>query len=598
MVDLKRRDIQRDSWVPLCRYESTSNDIPYGHLGHEKEFLGAVAVMFPSEARDEALKCDWSSISPNMGHRPWVEEGEFFSTGTYISYRNDLGNGSYPVLQLSYDGLEMPEWMLDQDLVTGLGLRKEGDIWVCPEDAYIDVARLDRNAKGEPACLRIRTQYLRDFLCATACGLLVSTFQSRDEIAADDPGFGWSGEDVVNDDRNWRWLGITQAIHEGGFPYGETMAVFHSARTSVDPEEDVPTFPQIGEDSFESSSSKKRHTGKKLYRISGEMWRNHWVEPGASSVLLRDYEIDSDVEFLTDASGNKLAGKALHDHRGWIWFTPSVVMSMLSRRGGVLSWYTEETGRLGSSSVHAVHFGVNELGLINVLAKDIALMPALHQKMWAAHNVLPDGGISKELYMSQMRAEPASTKAPEELLPSALQHLRRVSDGLLGRCILKSHADEPTLLRQVHRFRGDSQAGLFALAKDLTKLAVEQLDQDALRAFVADNKGIASIKLLERFIVSLGFNGRKLTAPLVGVYELRQGDAHLSASDISESFSLLDLTDDGDYQAMAKSMIDQVACAIGITGDLIIKSKQGSQDAQPSPPPYSSPATGSESGEA
>lgn len=580
MVDLKRRDIQRDSWVPLCRYQTTSNEIPYGKLGHEKEFFGAIAVMFPSKAREEALKCDWSSISPNVGHRPWIEDDEFFRTGTYITYRNDLDNGHYPVLQLSYDGLEAPEWILDQDIVAGLGLRKEGDVWVCPEDTYIDVAHIDRNAEGEPVCLRMRTQYLRDFLCARKFGLLVSTFHSRDEIAAEDPNFGWSGDDVVDDNRNWRWIGIVQAIHEGGFPYGEKMAVFHSARTSVDPEEDVPSFPQIGEDSFESSSWEKQHTGKKLYRVSGEMWRNHWVEPGASSVLLRDYKIDADVDFLTDSSGSKLAGQALHDHPGWLWFSPAAVESMLSRRGSVLSWYTEDTGRLGSSSVHAVHFGVNVLGLINVLAKDIALMPALHQKMWAAHNVLPDGGISKELYMSQMRAEPASTKAPERLLPSALEHLRHVSKGLLGYCLLRSHADEPTLLRHIHRFRGDSQTGLFALAKDLTKLVVEQLDKDALHNLVPGNKDIGSIKLLERLLDGLGFNGRKVTASLVAVNELRQGDAHLSSRDITDSFQLLELTDDGNYQAMAKTMIEKVAFSIGISGDLIIKSKQEWEEAQ------------------
>lgn len=573
MVDLKRKDIQRDSWVPLCREEATVNDVQYGYVGHQKEYLGAVAVIFSSEAREEALKCNWSSITPSFGHRPRIDGEEFISACSYISFCSDL-RGVYPVLQLSYDGLEHPEWLLHNDIVTGLGLKQEGDIWVCPEDDYIDVAHIDRKADGSPSCLRIRTQYLRDFLCARSSGLLVSTFQCRDEISVDDPGYGWDAKDIFDKEHSWSWRGFVQAIHEGGFPFGEKIAVLHSARTTVDPKDDVPVFPSIGEDSFESSSWEKKYSGKKLYRISGEMWRNHWVEPGSLSPRVREDEVESDIKFISDSSGKTLSGRDLENHRGWLWFNPAVVASILSRRAGVLSWFTENTGQLGTSSVHAVHFGVNRLGLINIFAKDIAQMPILHQKIWASHNILPDGGLSKELYMSQMRAEPASTMAPEALLASALQHFRRVSKGLLGHCILRRHEDEPMLLRQIHRFRSDSRAGLFSLAKDLTKVSVEQLDQDVLRTFVQNNKGLASIKLLERFLDSLGFNGRKITAPLVGVYELRHGDAHLASGDVSDSLDLLGLKDDGAYQSMAKHILEKVAYAVGAIGDLIIKSKE------------------------
>lgn len=43
------------------------------------------------------------------------------------------------------------------------------------------------------------------------------------------------------------------------------------------------------------------------------------------------------------------------------------------------------------------HFGVNDLGLITVFAKDIGRLDPWEQRIWSAHNVTPDGGPSREL---------------------------------------------------------------------------------------------------------------------------------------------------------------------------------------------------------
>jgi hypothetical protein len=63
-----------------------------------------------------------------------------------------------------------------------------------------------------------------------------------------------------------------------------------------------------------------------------------------------------------------------------------------------------------------VHFGMNRLPLINAYAKDVALLPEWQQRIWAGHNVGPEGGVSEELLASQVRAQPARTQAPEEFL--------------------------------------------------------------------------------------------------------------------------------------------------------------------------------------
>lgn len=445
MDDLKRRNVAEASWVPLCRYEPVTNDVGYSQLGFEEEYFCAVAVVFPVSSKPDALKLDFSNISRGRDNRPWVDD-EFHRAGVFKGYESDL-DGEYLVTQVSFDGLEQPEWHLHHDLIAGLELSRQGDVWVCPKEDYIDVARLDRKPDGSPCNFRIRTQYLRDYLCARSSGLLVATFQRRVQVVEDEPDYGWTDDYVRDDERSLRWVGYIRDIHEGGFPFGEKIAVFRSSRTSVDPEEDVPRFPHFTEDTFETSSWVRQDRGRKLFRVTGEMFRNHWISPAERSPLVREDPVESDIEFIVDSSGGKKAGGALEKHRGWLWFKPTVVQEMLSRPAGLLRWHTEDTGSLGSSSLYSAHFGINETGLLNVLAKDIAVLPPLHQRIWNAFNVLPDGGISKELYMSQMRAMPADTNAPEDLLSGALDHFRAVSAHFLPTSLLRQHTEEPTILK-------------------------------------------------------------------------------------------------------------------------------------------------------
>ena len=134
------------------------------------------------------------------------------------------------------------------------------------------------------------------------------------------------------------------------------------------------------------------------------------------------------------------------------------------------------------------------------------------------------------------------------------------------------------ILRNAHRFLGLSLAGLCALAKELNKLTVEQLDLKLLKKLApSKDKKLRSIKSLEQYVCSLGADGHKITAPLVGINELRQGDAHLPSEDLKDSLQLLGITDNGNFIQMAKKMIYQVAWSIGTTGDLIIGVHQGQQ---------------------
>lgn len=75
-----------------------------------------------------------------------------------------------------------------------------------------------------------------------------------------------------------------------------------------------------------------------------------------------------------DADDLKVCGDELINSGKWLWFKPEVIMALCHRRGGDLSFYAAQTGRVFCNYGHSVHFCINELSLINVYAKDIGLL--------------------------------------------------------------------------------------------------------------------------------------------------------------------------------------------------------------------------------
>jgi hypothetical protein len=84
-----------------------------------------------------------------------------------------------------------------------------------------------------------------------------------------------------------RWVGRRMAVHEGGEPYGEGIHVIHLSRTDVNPEDDVPVLGGPTDAHVQSASWTRQFTGRKLYRILGEMWRTEWLDPASHSPIVR-----------------------------------------------------------------------------------------------------------------------------------------------------------------------------------------------------------------------------------------------------------------------------------------------------------------------
>lgn len=539
MPEIRRRKLEGAVWIPL-RASRRDEVGEFGHAGYRCEFYGVGTLAVAVENKAEASKkLGWDEVGLRHDHRGFVEKGKYVPS--------DVRNGDYDGVPGIYLALaqrgnseEHEEWYLHQDVAITLRLKREDDTWVSMDDGYIEVARLARRDDGSARLLEIKASHLRDYLCARGMALYVTSYRQRIAALEDVSHITWPDGRHDERDSTDRWQGRAWAIHEGGMEYGAKAGVFHSSRTDVDPKDDVPIAGLPGEGTVESSSWTKEYTGRKLHFVQGELWRSEWVDPALSSPIVRWDKMPATVSFVTDAAGKLETRDTLADSGRWLWFRPEVVMALADRRGGSLGWHTRHTGRVACSPGDGVHFGINPLGLVNVYAKDVALLPDWQQRIWAGHNVAPDGGVSDELLASQMRAQPARTQAPERYLAAGLKllgELLEANAGIVG--AFRNHRDIADLVRRAHRFRATNRGGLLSLAKDLARLTADSLDAAAIQKRLKPSKDPkwGSLKSLENLLATqVGEDeAHAVMGPLFAIYDLRHADAHLPSSEVDDT---------------------------------------------------------------
>jgi hypothetical protein len=440
----------------------------------------------------------------------------------------------------------------------GLGLRREGDIWVCPEEDYVEVIRLKRGESGELVQVEIKAEFLKDYLCASKSGLILLTYQSRQAVEESFDYIKWKSEGEEEETGAYRWNGRLLTVREGNL-FGQAVRVLHSGRTDTDFSEDIPVYDFPTDDNTYSKSWTVEPSGRKLLRAIGEIWKIEWIEPATKSPRVKGDRVGSRLEFIVDNEGNKETSITLAQLSRWLWFHPNVVNELLKKRTGVISWYTEDTGSLGGAWNRSVHFGINSVGLINVYAKDIANLREIDKKVWANHNISPEGRVSAELLMSQMQAMPADTIAPEQIFFGLIEEIQEITKARLGSSILKGHTFEKGIANRIHRFQAVSIEGFFLLCKEITRYLIERIDIDLLKRLKKENDSLGSLKRLENILTALDYNGRGILTALVGVYELRIADAHLpSTTMIEESMKLVGVDYDEARLNSGKKLIENV----------------------------------------
>ncbi|CAM4460952.1 MAG: hypothetical protein LEGION0403_FIIPPAGN_02361 [Legionella sp.] len=403
MRDIRRKKFNGTVWIPLRAAEYKINDGKYGYEDYKQDFLGIGSIAIPYKQIEEAKKLDWNDIGISHIHAGWFDDEKYIPAEIFKDYKVNFDGIHLVLVQPSHD--ERPKiWHLNQDLVLSLGIVREGNSWFDPKEDYTEVARIRIDDGNKPIVLEIKSYYLRDYLCARDMALYTTQYFNRVAISAEAPPFTWQIDSPFENTESEKWQGSIMEIHEGGGSFGAKMGIFHVTRTDVDEEDDIPNlFEAPTEENTSSSSWEKSFEGKKLYYVSGDYWRNEVIIPNKTSPKVRGDKVPNTSLFIINVDGSKVGGMELIVSGGWLWFKPEVIMALCNRRGGSLKFYTAQTGEVSCSFYNGVHFGINDLSLINVFAKDIGNLPEWQRIIWAGYNVAPEGGVSHELLASQLR---------------------------------------------------------------------------------------------------------------------------------------------------------------------------------------------------
>jgi hypothetical protein len=569
-----RRFFANATWVPLrAAQDDKQGQARVTEVGYVREFFGCGSVAFPPQHREVAEQLSWSDLGIGRSARPYAYKDGYYSPIDQYQYNDKEPIGVELIFEHDQPVIGGTKWILNPDLVVALRLIKEGNNWVRPEEDFVVVAREVLDDQGEYRLIEIRRAFLIDYLAARGLALRLSYYRQRVENVATLEGTEYEGLENQQDQRDHGRFELH--IRSLNDVYGGSWASLRFWRTDVDEEEDAPVMGPESDENTELEKSQGVRSGPNGVRIEGEFWRDEWIDHQGQSVRVRRDIDQTSPHFIVETDGTRAASTILNDEDvgRWLWFRSSVVAELLGHRGFALKWYTAETGGIHSTSGYVTHFGINSADLITVYAYDIARLAAWEQHIWAAHNVAPDGKVSGELLAAQVKTQPASTHAVEELLFVGMRMLEQGFREKFGVALFTHDIDDESTMQHVTRFLSRDQASLLRLAKEIIRVFSDRLNVRELRKISThtDKDKLGSNKLLQDVLAKEVGEERahRVLGPVVGAYDLRVGDAHPTGSKIGEALKLAGIDESRSYLRQGEQLIHNVGQSVWWIGKLL-----------------------------
>lgn len=562
-----RRLFATATWVPLrasINDENSSGQVR--EIGYISEYFGCGSVAFPPEHRKVAERLSWSDIGIGHGARPYAYEDGHYSPIDQYQYHDKEPIGVELVFEHDQPVVGGSLWILNPDLIVALRLIKEGNNWVRPEEDFTVVVREIVDENGDFRSIEIKREFLMDYLAARNLSLRLSYYRQRVENVAVVTDSGYADLEERQEDRdNGRFELRIRSLKD---VFGGSWATFRVWRTDVDEEEDAPVMGPESDDNTSSESSRGQGSNYDGVRLEGEFWRDEWIDHRGHSVRVRGDADQTLPQYIVETDGARLPSVELNyeDVGRWLWFRSSVVSDLLGHRGFSFKWYTAETGGIRSTSGFIPHFGINSSDLITVYAQDVARLAAWEQRIWAAHNVAPEGGVSSELLASQVRTEPASTYAVEVLLFKSMRMLEAGFRRDFGVPLFNHDIDDEELMQHISRFASKDQSTLLRLAKELVRVFSDRLNLRELRKLSthAEKDKLGSNKLLQDILSQkIGVEkARTIFSEIAGAYDMRVGDAHPTGSKIADAIKLAGIDESRSFMRQGEQLIHNFGRAI------------------------------------
>lgn len=560
-----RRFFANATWIPLREsVGETTEDCR--RIGYVSDYKGCGSVAFYPQYRELAEKLGWSDIGISCDTRPHAYDDGDYSPIEQYEYSDKEPIGVHLVYEYIHPVVGGRQWVLSPDLVAALGLIKEGTNWVRPEENFAVVAREVLNERGDHCLIEIKREFLLDYLAARDLSLRLSCYRQRLENVASLESSAYVNLKVVREEReNGRFELRINPLEK---IFGGTFAVFRAWRTDVDEDDDAPIMAAESGDNTEFETFEGYGGGYEGVQVEGEFWRDEWIEHQGRSTRVRG-DVDSALpQFIVETDGTRTSSADLDNEEvgRWLWFSPSVVNELIGLRGFTLKWYTAETGGISSTSGYVTHFGVNSSDLVTVYAADIARLGSWEQRLWASHNVLPEGKVSAELLSAQVGSKPAQTKSVEVLFFEAMQILEDEMHRTFGIPLYTHEVDKIAAAKHISRFQSRDLPSLLRLAKELVRVFSDRLNVSDLRKLSTHSQRdkLGSNKLLQDLLAQITGpdDARSVFSPIVGAYDMRVGDAHPTSSKIIDACKLAGIDDNLSFLRQGEQLIANYGRAI------------------------------------
>ena len=125
-----------------------------------------------------------------------------------------------------------------------------------------------------------------------------------------------------------------------------------------------------------------------------------------------------------------------------------------------------------------------------VWLRDIGLyLPYAEQLHWRAHNIPPEGGVSKTYFKRQILAEFTDSDRPEDLFKQRYHDLQEICRERLGwQLLLPLDAGDDYHLQGLRIPADDEQSTFDELVLGLTKILIDSLNEKHLNTLIPDNQ--------------------------------------------------------------------------------------------------------------
>ena len=260
MAEYRRLKYTSKVWMPLweCRHKEVGDR---RSIGWREEYSYVRSLFVAAALKDTVMREEvWSFNSTSDDNAASTFKGMYYRADA--QYLDDQYVGEKVVMECNFSHETGYELLVNNDLLLALKLKREGDVWVCPSEGYADVIKLERDDAKRAVSLKIKAEFLIDYLNARKTCLFLAEYFERQENRECINDLGWdlrnSTEDIEEHDQ---WRGWYNALDSNGHPANSSICMVREWRTDVDNEEDVPHF---GMPSNENIQSERRDMEERM----------------------------------------------------------------------------------------------------------------------------------------------------------------------------------------------------------------------------------------------------------------------------------------------------------------------------------------------